>query len=36
MKAIVCSDFGPIQNLEYKDVEKPTIQDKSVIINVKI
>ena len=35
MKAIVCNNFGPIQNIEYKDVEKPIIQDKSVIINVK-
>ena len=35
MKAIVCNNFGPIQNIEYKNVEKPTIQDKSVIINVK-
>tara|TARA_B100001175_G_C19489900_1_gene632017 strand:+ start:570 stop:1538 length:969 start_codon:yes stop_codon:yes gene_type:complete len=35
MKAIVCNDFGPIQNIEYKDVNKPIIQDESVIINVK-
>ena len=35
MKAIVCNDFGPIQNIEYKDVKEPIIQDKSVIINVK-
>ena len=35
MKAIVCNNFGPIQNIEYKDVKKPIIQDKSVIINVK-
>ena len=35
MKAIVCSDFGPIQNIEYKDVKEPIIQDESVIINVK-
>ena len=35
MKAIVCSDFGPIQNLEYKDVKEPIIQSESVIINVK-
>ena len=35
MKAIVCNDFGPIQNIEYKDVNEPTIQDQSVIINVK-
>ena len=35
MKAIVCNNFGPIQNIEYKDVKKPVIQDKSVIINVK-
>ncbi|MDC0227486.1 NADPH:quinone oxidoreductase family protein [Alphaproteobacteria bacterium] len=35
MKAIVCNDFGPIQNIEYKDVNEPVIQDQSVIINVK-
>ena len=35
MKAIVCNDFGPIQNIEYKDVDEPLIQDQSVIINVK-
>ena len=35
MKAIVCSDFGPIQNIEYKDVKEPIIQSESVIINVK-
>ena len=35
MKAIVCNNFGPIQDIKYKDVKKPIIQDKSVIINVK-
>ena len=35
MKAIACNNFGPIQDIEYKDVKKPIIQDKSVIINVK-
>ena len=35
MKAIVCNNFGPIQDIEYKDVKKPIIQDKGVIINVK-
>ena len=35
MKAIVCNDFGPIQNIEYKDVKEPIILEKSVIINVK-
>ena len=35
MKAIVCNNFGPIQDIENKDVKKPIIQDKSVIINVK-
>ena len=35
MKAIVCNNFGPIQDIEYKDVKKPIIQDKSVIIDVK-
>ena len=34
MKAIVCNNFGPIKNIEYKDVNKPKIEEKSVIIDV--
>ncbi len=35
MKAIVCNSFGPIQNIEYKDVNKPRVQNESVVIDVK-
>ena len=35
MKAIVCNDFGPIKDIQYKDVEDPKIEDNSVIIDVK-
>ncbi len=34
MKAIVCNNFGPIKNIEYKDVNKPKIEENSVIIDV--
>ena len=35
MKAIVCNDFGPIENIEYKEVDEPKIDKDSIIINVK-
>ena len=35
MKAIVCNNFGPIQDIEYKDVDQPKLEDDSVIIDVK-
>ena len=35
MKAIVCNNFGPIQDIEYKDVDQPKLDDDSVIIDVK-
>ena len=35
MKAIVCNNFGPIKDIQYKDVEDPKIEDNSVIIDVK-
>ena len=34
MKAIVCNNFGPINNIEYKDVNEPKIEENSVIIDV--
>ena len=34
MKAIVCNNFGPIKNIEYKDVNDPKIEENSVIIEV--
>ena len=35
MKAIVCNNFGPIKDIQYKVVEDPKIEDNSVIIDVK-
>jgi NADPH2:quinone reductase len=35
MKAIVCNNFGPIQDIEYKEVDQPKLDDDSVIIDVK-
>ena len=35
MKAIICNDFGPIENIEYKEVDEPKIDKDSIIINVK-
>ena len=35
MKAIVCNDFGPIENIEYKEVDEPKLNRESVLINVK-
>ena len=35
MKAIVCNNFGPIENIEYKEVDEPKIDKDSIIINVK-
>ncbi|MDB0048750.1 NADPH:quinone oxidoreductase family protein [Pseudomonadota bacterium] len=34
MKAIVCNNFGPIKNIEYKDVNEHKIEENSVIIDV--
>jgi NADPH2:quinone reductase len=34
MKAIVCNNFGPIKNIEYKDVNEPKIEENGVIIEV--
>ena len=35
MKAIVCNNFGPIKDIQYKDVEDPKLENDSVIIDVK-
>jgi NADPH2:quinone reductase len=35
MKAIVCNNFGPIQDIEYKDVDQPKLGDDGIIIDVK-
>ena len=35
MKAIVCNSFGPIQDIEYKEINEPIIEENSVIIGVK-
>ena len=35
MKAIVCNNFGPIQNIEYKDISEPKIEENNVIVEVK-
>lgn len=35
MKAIVCNNFGPIQDIEYKEVDQPKLDDDSVIVDVK-
>ena len=35
MKAIVCSDFGPIENIEYKEVDEPILNKDGILIKVK-
>ena len=35
MKAIVCSNFGPIENIEYKEVDEPILNKDSILIKVK-
>ena len=32
MKAIVCEDYGPIENLAYKDVDEPSPSGREVVI----
>ncbi|MCW7543070.1 NADPH:quinone oxidoreductase family protein [Aurantimonas litoralis] len=32
MKAIVCEDYGPIENLAYKDVDEPSPRGREVVI----
>ena len=35
MKAIVCNNFGPIKNIEYKEVDEPILNEDSILIRVK-
>ena len=35
MKAIVCNEFGPIKNIEYKEVDEPSVKKDSILIKVK-
>ena len=35
MKAIVCNNFGPIKNIEYKEVDEPSLNKDSILIKVK-
>ena len=34
MKAIVCNNFGPIRDIEYKDVDEPNLDEDSILIKV--
>ena len=34
MKAIVCNNFGPIKDIEYKEVEEPKFTEKDILIKV--
>ena len=34
MKAIICNNFGPIKNIEYKEVDDPNLEEDSVLIKV--
>ena len=35
MKAIVCNNFGPIKNIEYKEVDEPSLNEDCILIKVK-
>ena len=35
MKAIVLSEFGSVENLLYKEIEKPIIKETEVLVKVK-
>ena len=32
MKAIVCNNFGPIKDIEYKEVEEPNLTENDILI----
>jgi len=34
MKAIVCNNFGPIRDIEYKDVDEPNLNEDTILIKV--
>ena len=34
MKAIVCNNFGPIKNIEYKEVDEPNLGEDNLLIKV--
>jgi NADPH2:quinone reductase len=35
MKAIVCEEYGPIENLRFKDVDEPTVGAHEILIDVR-
>ena len=35
MKAIICNEFGPVENLQYVDVEKPEVGAGEILIEAK-
>ena len=34
MKAIVCNNFGPIRDIQYKEVDEPNLNEDSILIEV--
>ena len=34
MKAIVCNNFGPIRDIQYKEVDEPNLNENSILIKV--
>ena len=34
MKAIVCNNFGPIKDIEYKEVDEPNLSEDAILIKV--
>ena len=34
MKAIVCNNFGPIRDIQYKEVDEPRLNEDGVLIKV--
>jgi NADPH2:quinone reductase len=35
MKAIVCNELGPIENLKLEDVDTPTVSKGEVLVEIK-